>query len=138
MSRRLAFSICLVAWLACGEAAVAGGPETEQSLAGKGARRLAAADFTSLYVGNTLSGTTSDGEAFHVFVESGTAYRMQYQGKKSTDRWTVGKDGEFCTADGAETTCTREWMHEQAIYSFNPDGSLAGTARIRPGNPEKL
>lgn len=112
--------------------------QTEPALLTKGAKKLAATDFAALYVGNTLTGTTSDGDAFHVFVESATAYRMEFQGKRTTDKWHVGKDGEFCSISGGETTCTREYALEQAIHSFNPDSTYAGTARIRPGNPEKL
>lgn len=111
---------------------------TESALVAKGANRLTAADFQSRYVGNTLSGTTADGEAFHVFVESTTTYRMLYQGKTSADRWSIGRDGEFCSVSGADTSCTREYEHAGRIYSFNPDGTLAGTAALRPGNPEKL
>ncbi len=113
-------------------------PPTEAALTAQGAKRLGAGDFTNRYVGNTLTGTTSDGEAFHVFIESGTAYRMLYQGQRSADRWSVGKDGEFCATAGSETSCTREYLHRDVVHSFNPDGSLAGTARIRSGNPEKL
>ncbi len=113
-------------------------PPTEARLTAKGAKRLGAQDFAALYVGNTLSGTTADGEAFHVYVESLSAYRMLFQGKRSADRWSAGKDGEFCSVAANETSCTREYLHEQILFSFNPDGSLAGTARIRPGNPEKL
>ena len=111
---------------------------TEAELVARGAKRLLAAEFDTLYIGNTLSGTTSDGEPFHVFVESRTAYRMQYQGKRSSDTWNVSKEGEFCTAAGTEVTCTREHFVDQIVYSINPDGSFAGVARIRPGNPEKL
>ena len=46
--------------------------------------------------------------------------------------------GEFCATSGADTTCTREWLHEGVVHSFNADGTLAGTARIRKGNPEGL
>ena len=111
---------------------------TEAGLLAKGAKKLTPKDYETLYVGNTLTGTTSDGDPFHVFVESATAYRMEFQGKRIADKWHVGKDGEFCSAVGAEITCTREYTQEQAIHSFNPDGSYAGTARIRQGNPEKL
>lgn len=111
---------------------------TEAELAARGAKRLLAAEFETLYIGNTLSGMTSDGEPFHVFVESGTAYRMLFQGKRSSDAWNVNKEGEFCTVAGTEITCTREHWVEQTVYSFNPDGSFAGLARIRTGNPEKL
>lgn len=111
---------------------------TEQGLLAKGAKKLGAKDFETLYVGNTLSGTTSDNEPFHVFVETGAAYRMLFQGKRITDKWHVGKDGEFCSVADGETTCTREYTHEQTIYSFNTDGTYAGTAKLRPGNPEKL
>lgn len=112
--------------------------QTEAALAAKGAKKLGPKDYETLYVGNTLSGTTSDGDPFHVFVENATAYRMEFQGKRTADKWHIGKDGEFCSVAGGETTCTREYSHEQSIHSFNPDGSYAGTAKIRPGNPEKL
>lgn len=115
-----------------------GQPPTEASLQAKGAKRLTAADFASLYVGNTLTGTTADGEAFHVLVETQSSYRMLYQGKRTTDRWSASPAGEFCSTADGETSCTREYMLDQVIYSFNPDGTFAGTARIRPGNPEKL
>ena len=72
-----------------------------------------------------------------MFVESRSAYRMQFQGKRTADRWSSGKDGEFCATSGGDTSCTREYMHGDVVYSFNPDGTLAGTARIRPGNPER-
>ncbi len=111
---------------------------TEAGLVAKGAKKLSAKDFEALYIGNTLSGTTSDGDPFHVFVENATAYRMEFQGKRTTDKWHASKDGEFCSVSGSETTCTREYSLEQAIHSFNTDGSFAGAARIRPGNPEKL
>ncbi|MFM9943444.1 MAG: hypothetical protein ACKVP7_28600 [Hyphomicrobiaceae bacterium] len=131
----------LIPWLAAAPAAAQKSdvaPPTEAQLTAKGAKRLGRDDFAALYVGNTLSGTTSDGDGFHVFVESLEAYRMEYQGKRTADRWSVSKDGEFCTTADKETTCTREYLHEQVIHSFNADSSLAGTARIRPGNPEKL
>lgn len=111
---------------------------TEAGLVAQGAKKLTPKDYETRYVGNTLSGTTSDGDPFHVFIENATAYRMEFQGKRTSDKWHVGKDGEFCSVSGGETTCTREYAHEQAIHSFNPDGSYAGTAKIRPGNPEKL
>lgn len=111
---------------------------TEAQLLARGAKKLQATDFDTLYVGNTLTGATADGEAFHMFVESRTGYRMLFQGKSSSDRWSVGKQGEFCAASGNDVACTREYRVDQMVYSFNPDGSLAGTARIRPGNPEKL
>jgi hypothetical protein len=113
-------------------------PPTEAGIVAQGAKRLGAADFEALYVGNTLSGTTADGEPFHVFVASKSSYRMLYQKQRTEDRWSVGKEGEFCAVAGADTTCTREYALGQVIHSFNPDGSLAGTARIRPGNPEQL
>ncbi len=112
---------------------------SETGLRAEGAKRLGASDFTALYVGNTLSGTTADGDAFHVFVESASRYRMFYQGKRTTDRWSVGKDGEFCATSGADTSCTREYAHRDVIYSFDAgNGTLAGTARLRKGNPEGL
>jgi hypothetical protein len=140
MSRATA-RLCLLALLA---AALSPAPlyaqpkETEAGLVAKGGKRLGAADFAARYIGNTLTGTTADGEAFHVFVASAQAYRMEFQGKRSADRWHAGKDGEFCAAAGSEVTCTREYALSDTIYSFNADGSLAGTARIRSGNPEKL
>lgn len=111
---------------------------TEAGLKAKGARLLDSADYEKLYVGNTLTGTASDGKAFHVFVESLSRYRMHYDGQRTADRWSVGKAGEFCATAGPETTCTREWLHDGLVHSFNPDGTLAGTARIRTGNPERL
>jgi len=111
---------------------------TEEALRAKGGKRLVAVDFDALYVGNTLTGTTADGDAFHVFIANHTDYRMLYQGKRTGNRWNASPDGEFCASDGIETTCTREYMHEQTVYSFNRDGTLAGSARIRPGNPEGL
>jgi len=111
---------------------------TEDGLKAKGARLLTSADFSALYVGNTLSGTASDGESFHVLIADGRAFRMLYKGERSAGTWSVGKDGTFCATSGAETSCTREWLLDGVVHSFIPDGTLAGTARIRPGNPEKL
>jgi hypothetical protein len=120
-------------------ATVAAQPKpTEQSVVADGGKRLGAADFEARYVGNTLSGKTAEGDAFDVFVESKSQYRMRFQDKTSTDRWAVGKDGEFCTTDGTETLCTREYLLRDEIYSFNADGTLAGTARIIAGNATKL
>lgn len=134
---RAALAFCLLLGPAVAHAQTSA-PATEAALVAKGGKRLGAADFTARYIGNTLSGTTSDGDGFHVFVESPTAYRMHFQGKKTADRWSVGKDGEFCTiADGTET-CTREYEHGGQIYSFNTDGTFAGSASLRPGNPEGL
>lgn len=113
-------------------------PPTEAGLQAKGAKRLAAPDFAALYVGNTLTGKTADGEEFHVLVETQSTYRMLYQGKRTTDRWNASSAGEFCSTAEGETSCTREYMLDQVIYSFNTDGTFAGTARIRPGNAEKL
>jgi hypothetical protein len=111
---------------------------TEAAIVADGGKRLGAADYDARYVGNTLSGKTAEGDAFDVFVESKTQYRMRFQGKTTTDRWAVGKDGEFCTTDGADTLCTREYLLRDEIFSFNPDGTLAGSARLSPGNSTKL
>jgi hypothetical protein len=111
---------------------------SEKELVARGAKRLGQAEFLKRYVGNTLSGKTADGEVFHVFVATPSAFRMLYQSKKETGSWSVGPDAEFCSVVGKDKSCTREYRLGESIYSFNPDGSLAGTARIRPGNPEKL
>lgn len=111
---------------------------TEQSLAARGAPRLAAKDIEARYIGNTLSGKTAEGVVFHVLVEKGGTYRMQFQGKRTADKWHLGRSGEFCAAAGAEVTCTREYDDAGTVYSFTTDGELAGTATIRPGNPEGL
>jgi hypothetical protein len=111
---------------------------TEQAIVAGGGKRLNAADYEARYIGNTLSGKTAEGEAFDVFVESKTKYRMRFQGKTTADGWNVGKDGEFCTSDGAETLCTREYLLRDMIYSFNTDGSFAGSARISAGNNTNL
>lgn len=64
---------------------------------------------------------------------------MIYQGKKSKGTWRASHAGAFCGRDdsGAEI-CTLEFMRGDEITSFNPDGSIAGTAVIREGNPEGL
>jgi hypothetical protein len=111
---------------------------TEAEVLAKNGRRLGGGDFIAMYVGNTLSGTTSDGDVFHVFVASASVYRMRFQGQVTEDKWNTGPDGTFCATAGADTTCTREILADQVIYSFNADGTLAGTARIRAGNAEGL
>lgn len=131
----LAGLMCVAAWPA---AQAQSAPQTEAGLVAKGAKKLGAADFEALYLGNTLTGKTTEGEDFHVFIDGKSTYRMSFQGKQISDKWSAGQDGTFCTVAEAETTCTREYLHDTTIYSFNADGSLAGKAQIRPGNPEKL
>ena len=135
---RAAILTVLLCVTACASAQAQPAAPTEAGLMAKGAKRLGAADFEGLYVGNTLSGTTSDGQSFHVFVESKATLRMEFEGKRTQQAWHAGKDGEFCSVDKNETTCTREYQHEDAIHSFNVDGTYGGTARIKAGNPEKL
>jgi hypothetical protein len=135
---RAALLTVLVCVAACSSAQAQSAPLTEAGLVAKGAKKLGAADFDTLYVGNTLTGKTTEGDDFHVFVEGKSTYRMAFQGKQTSDKWSAGQDGTFCTVADTETTCTREVLDDKTIYSFNADGSLAGTAQIRPGNPEKL
>lgn len=137
MLRNPATLVLLLIFLCCG-GAHAQQPPTESEVIAQGAQRLGPKDFELFYVGNTLSGSTADHEPFHVFVASRSSYRMLFQNKRSTGGWNVGKDGGFCSTADNETTCTREYKRDQTIYSFNPDGTLAGTASIRPGNPEQL
>lgn len=134
---RLGKAVLLVAALFI-QPAWAQQPPTQASIAAAGAKRLGVSDFKARYIGNTLTGKTATGDAFDVYVASATRYRMRFQGKTSADRWRVNKAGEFCASAGAETTCTREFLLGDEIYSFNADGTLAGIARLRLGNPEKL
>ena len=142
LQRSALYAILTCLWLAIGHNAYAqssqAAPQTEAGLVALGAKKLGATDFEALYVGNTLTGKTTEGDDFHVFVEGKSTYRMSFQGKQTSDKWSAGQDGTFCTVADAETTCTRDYLHDKTIYSFNADGSLAGTAQIRPGNPEKL
>ena len=136
--RRLTAALALAGLAAAAQLPAIAQPATEADIEAAGARRLDGMDFSKLYVGNTLSGTAADGKGFHVFVESMSRYRMLYDGKRTADHRSVGKDGTFCATAGAETTCTREWLHNGVVHSFNEDGTLAGTARIHIGNPRKL
>jgi hypothetical protein len=142
LQRSTLSAILACLWLAIGHCAFAqsppAAPQTEAGLIAIGAKKLGATDFEALYLGNTLTGKSTEGDDFHVFLDSRSTYRMEFQGKRTSDTWSVGQDGAFCTIADKETICTREYLHEKTIYSFNADGSLTGTAQIRPGNPEKL
>ncbi len=121
-------------------AACATAPTSEEDrLLAAGARRISGADMMTRYVGNTLSGTTPDGAAFHVFIPDNGRFAMDYQGERSQGTWRVDAQGRFCGRVGQdEEFCTREYLLDGKIKSINDDGSLAGSARIRSGNPEGL
>jgi hypothetical protein len=111
----------------------------EDKLLAAGAQRISDADMMTRYVGNTLSGTTPDGAAFHVFITDNGRFAMDYQGERSQGTWRVDPQGRFCSRVGQdEEFCTREYLLNGKIKSINDDGSLAGSARIRSGNPEGL
>ena len=65
-------------------AACATTPTSEEDrLLAAGARRISGADMMTRYVGNTLSGTTPDGAAFHVFIPDNGRFAMDYQGEQT-------------------------------------------------------
>jgi hypothetical protein len=112
----------------------------EMELRESGARQLTQSEIINSYIGNTLSGKTPDGSAFHVYIPDNKQFFMYYEGEKSHGQWRISDDPSFCYVMDGDTVeyCTREYMQDERIKSVNPDGTIAGTAQIRPGNPEDL
>jgi hypothetical protein len=102
---------------------------------------LTAAELKSAFVGNTQKGESING-VFAIYMAPNGRIHGKFDVGQDSGKWSITDDGKLCATwrglFGHHESC-RTVLKKGAGYVFlEPEGEVAATVTVVPGNPYKL
>jgi hypothetical protein len=102
---------------------------------------LTGAEIKSAFVGNTQKGESING-IFLIYMAPNGAVRGQFDMGRDSGKWHVTDDGKLCTSWrgllGHHESCRTVQKKGSEYLIIQPEGEIAATVTVVPGNPNKI
>jgi hypothetical protein len=102
---------------------------------------LTGAEIKAAFVGNTQKGESING-IFLIYMAPNGVVRGQFDMGRDSGKWTVTDDGKLCATwrglFGHHLSCRTVQKKGDEYILFEPQGEVAATVTIVPGNPNRV
>jgi hypothetical protein len=102
---------------------------------------LTAAELKSTFVGNTQKGESING-IFLIYMAPNGTIRGRFDMGRDSGKWTITDDGKLCATwrglFGHHESCRTVQKKGTSYVFFEPEGEVAATVTVVPGNPNKI
>lgn len=102
---------------------------------------LTGAEIKAAFVGNTQKGESING-IFLIYMAPNGVIRGQFDMGRDSGKWTVTDDGKLCATwrglFGHHQSCRTVQKKGDEYILFEPQGEVAATVTIVPGNPNRV
>jgi hypothetical protein len=102
---------------------------------------LTAAEIKAAFVGNTQKGESING-IFLIYMAPNGVIRGQFDMGRDSGKWHITDDGKLCATwrglFGHHESCRTVQKKGDGYVFFEPQGEVAATVTVVPGNPNRV